>query len=125
MELLADGCVLSLRPVVKIPKARWTLRNLWRFYLNLWHIKANISHIVVVHFLFEVLQFCHLLFKFLLLVSQLYVAIGNLLFQISFLAVVFVKCYLSFGQLTLEFGSFCGDDYAYKKPMIKNEESVD
>ena len=100
MELLADGCVLSLRPIVNVPKARWTLCNLWRFHLNLWHIKADISNIVEVHLVFDVLQFFHLLFEFLLLVSQLYVAIGNLLFQISFLAVVFVKCNLPFGQLT-------------------------
>ena len=92
MELFSDICVLSLRPVVNIPKARWTLSNFGRSHLNLWHIKADISNVVEVHLLFDVLQFCHLLFKFLLLVSQLYVAIGNMLFQISFLAVVFVKC---------------------------------
>ncbi len=109
MELLADSCVLSLHPVVNVPKTRWTLCNFWRSHLNLWHIKANISYIVEVHFVFDVLQFCHLLFKFLLLVSQLYVAIRNLLFQISFLAVVFVKCDLPFGQLTLEFSSFSGE----------------
>ena len=101
MELLADGCVLSLRPIVNVPKARWTLCNLWRSHLNLWHIKADISNIVEVHLVFDVLQFFHLLFEFLLLVRQLYVAIGNLLFQISFLAVVFVKCNLPLGQLTL------------------------
>ena len=101
MELLADGCVLSLRPIVNVPKARWTLCNFWRSHLNLWHIKADISNIVEVHLVFDVLQFFHLLFEFQLLVRQLYVAIGNLLFQISFLAVVFVKCNLPFGQLTL------------------------
>ena len=57
MELLADSCVLSLRPVVNIPKARWALRNFWRSHLNLWHIKANTSHIVVVLFLNSVI-FC-------------------------------------------------------------------
>ena len=88
MELLADGCVLSLRPIVNVPKARWTLCNFWRSHLNLWHIKADISNIVEVHLVFDVLQFFHLLFELLLLVRQLYVAIGNLLFQIIFLATV-------------------------------------
>ena len=72
MELFADICVLSLRPIVNVPKARWTLCNFWRSHLNLWHIKAEISNIVEVHLVFDVLQFCHLLFKFLLLVSQFY-----------------------------------------------------
>ena len=91
MELLADGCVLSLRPIVNVPKARWTLCNFRRSHLNLWHIKADISNIVEVHLVFDVLQFCHLLFKFLLLVSQLCIAVRDLFFDISFLAVVFVK----------------------------------
>ena len=101
MELLADIGVLSLRPVVNIPKARWTLCNLWRFHLNLWHIKADISNIVEVHLVFDVLQFFHLLFELLLLVRQLYVAIRNLLFQISLLLAVFVKRNFTCCQLVL------------------------
>ena len=91
MELLADICVLSLRPVVNVPKARWALRNFWRLHLNLGHIKADMSNIVVVHLLFDVLQFYHLLFKFLLLVGRFCIAVRDLLFHISLLSVVFVK----------------------------------
>lgn len=87
MELLADSCVLSLHPVVNVPKARWAFRNLWRFHLNLWHIKANTSHIVVVHLLLDILQFCHLLFKLLLLIGQFCIAVRELWFDVGYVLV--------------------------------------
>ena len=57
MEEFVDICVLRLRPIVNVPKARWTLCIFWRPHLNLWHIKADISYIVVVHLVFDILQF--------------------------------------------------------------------
>lgn len=91
LKLLSNAGVLSLCPFVDVAEARRTLCNLWRFHLDLWHIKANISYIVVVHLFCDGLQLGLFLFEFLLLVSQLRIAVRDLLIYICLLLVVLCK----------------------------------